>query len=210
MKRVSLAVLALMLLALIGCSKAPEAEMQAAKSAIDAAKAAEAEQYAPASYKVANDTLTAANAAKTEQDSKFALFRSYGKSKDMFVRAQALANKAAAEAEQEKERVKQEVMAMMAQVQAAVDTANAALTKAPKGKDTKAELAMIKNDLDALTPQMAAAKTDFDNGKYLVAKASYESIMAKAKSITDEIAAAAAKKAGAKAAPAPKAAKKGK
>ena len=67
MKRVSLAVLALMLLALIGCSKAPEAEMQAAKSAFDAAKAAEAEQYAPASYKVANDTLTAANAAKTDE-----------------------------------------------------------------------------------------------------------------------------------------------
>ncbi len=197
-KRVSLAVMALMLLALIGCSKAPEAEMQAAKTAMDAAKAAEAELYAPDAYRVANDTLNAANAAKTEQDSKFALFRSYGKSKEMFVRAQALASKAASDAAAEKERVKQEVMGLMTQAKAAVDTAAAALAKAPKGKDTKAELELIKTDLDALTPAMTQAEADFNAGKYLTAKTDYEAIIQKAKGITDEIAAAAAKKAGAK------------
>jgi hypothetical protein len=200
-KRVSLAVLALMLLALIGCSKAPEAEMQAAKTAMDAAKAAEAELYAPDAYRVANDTLNAANAAKTEQDSKFALFRSYGKSKEMFVRAQALSSKASSDAAAEKERVKQEVMALMTQVKAAMDTANIAVEKAPKGKDTKAEIEMIKTDLAALTPLYAQAEADFNAGKYLTAKTEFEQVMQKAKAITDEIAAAAAKKAGAKAAP---------
>ena len=42
-KRVSLALAALFILALIaGCSKAPEAEMQAANQAIEAARTAEA------------------------------------------------------------------------------------------------------------------------------------------------------------------------
>lgn len=201
-KRVSLALAALILLAFIaGCSKAPEAEMQAANQAIDACKTAEAEAYAPAAYRTAMDTLNAANAAKTEQDGKFALFRSYGKSKDMFIKAKDLATAAAAQAETEKEKVKQEVVGLMAGAKAAIDTATAALAKAPKGKDTKAELELIKNDLTALTPAYTDAEADFNAGKYLSARTKIQGVIQKAKSITDEIAAAAAKKAGAKAAP---------
>lgn len=196
-KRVSLALAALFLLALIaGCSKAPEAEMAAASQAIDAARTAEAEAYAPAAWRTAQDTLQAANAAKTEQDGKFALFRSYGKSKDMFVGAQKLANTASAAAETEKEKVKQEVIGLLAQAKAGIDAATAALAKAPKGKDTKAELELIKADLDGLTPAYADAEADFNSGKYLTARTKIQGVIQKAQSITDEIAAAAAKKAG--------------
>jgi hypothetical protein len=198
-KRFSLAEAVLMLLALVaGCSKPPEAEMAAATQGLDAARAAESEQYAPASYRTAMDSLNAAAAEKTTQDGKFALFRSYGKSKEMYIRAKALADKAVADANTEKERVKQEVMGMMANVKTAIDEATAALDKAPKGKDTKAELELIKNDLAALTPGYADAEADFNNGKYLAAKAKFEGVMQKAKSISDEIAAAVAKKKGGK------------
>lgn len=196
-KRVSLALAALFLLALIaGCSKAPEAEMQAANQAIEAARTAEAEAYAPAAWRTAQDTLQAANAAKTEQDGKFALFRSYGKSKEMFVAAQQLANAASAAAETEKEKVKQEVIGLLSQAKAGIDAATAALAKAPKGKDTKAELELIKADLDGLTPAYADAEADFNGGKYLSARTKIQGVIQKAQSITDEIAAAAAKKAG--------------
>lgn len=196
-KRVSLALAALFLLALIaGCSKAPEAEMAAANQAIEAARTAEAEAYAPAAWRTAQDTLQAANAAKTEQDGKFALFRSYGKSKDMFVAAQRLAGAASATAETEKEKVKQEVIGLMEQAKAGIDAATAALAKAPKGKDTKAELELIKADLDGLTPAYADAEADFNSGKYLTARTKMQGVIQKAQSITDEIAAAAAKKAG--------------
>lgn len=195
-KRVTLALLALMLLALVGCSKAPEAEMTAASASFDAARAAEAEAYAPESFRTAQDTLNAAQAAKTEQDGKFALFRSYGKSKEMFVRAQALAEKASTDAASEKERVKAEVMVLMADAKAAIDSAAAAVAKAPKGKDTKAEIELIKGSLDALTPAYTDAEMEFNNGKYLTAKTKFEGVMNQAKSIQDEIAAAVARKAG--------------
>jgi hypothetical protein len=196
-KRVSLALAALFILALIaGCSKAPEAEMQAANQAIEAARTAEAEAYAPAAWRTAQDTLQAANAAKTEQDGKFALFRSYGKSKEMFVAAQQLANAASAAAETEKEKVKQEVIGLLTQAKTGIDAAAAALAKAPKGKDTKAELELIKADLDGLTPAYADAEADFNGGKYLSARTKIQGVIQKAQSITDEIAAAAAKKAG--------------
>jgi hypothetical protein len=199
MKRTLLAVIALGLLAIAGCSKPPEQEMAAAKASVDAARAAEAEQYVPQSFRMVSDSLNAAMAMKTEQDSKFALFRSYGKSKDAFVRAEALGNKVVEEAKTEKEKVHQEVMGMMGNVKAMIDSANTALEKAPKGKDNKADLELIKNDLMGLSTSYTEAETDFNGGKYLTARSKFQSVMQRAQQIMGEIEAAAAKKGGMKA-----------
>ena len=193
-QRVALVLAAFALLVIAGCSKAPEAEMQAASNAINAARSAEAEQYVPNAFRMASDTLNAAMAAKQEQDSKFALFRSYGKSKETFVRAQALAEDATAKAAEEKERVRQEVTNLITEAQTALDAANAAFAKAPKGKGNKAELELIKADLASVAAQFEEAKNDFNAGKYLTAKSKIQAVMQKATSITDEIAAAGMKK----------------
>lgn len=195
-KRVSLSLAALALLLVAGCSKAPVAEMQNSQAAFDAAVAAEVEQYAPEAYRMAKDTLDAAQAAKQEQDSKFALLRSYGKSKEMFVAAQALADKAKTEAIAEKERVKAEVTEMITTAQAEIDKATAALASAPRGKGDKADIELIKGDLASVTTAFAEAKADFDGGKYLTAKAKVEAVITKAQSISAEIEAAKAKKKG--------------
>jgi hypothetical protein len=195
-KRVSIVLAVIALLLVVGCSKPPETEMQNANNAITAAKTAEAEQYAPDAYRVAMDTLNAANAAKTEQDSKFALFRSYGKSKDMYVVSQALAEKAVTEAQAEKEKVRLAVMDMLTKAQADIDAAQKALDKAPRGKGSKADIEMIKADLAGVNAGYAEAKADFDAGKFLVAKGKLETVMSKAQSIVAEIEAAKAKKAG--------------
>jgi hypothetical protein len=194
LKRLSLVFAVLVLMAIAGCSKPPEAEMQASQTAIDQARAAEAEQYVPDVFRIAADTLNAANAAKQEQDSKFALFRSYGKSKEMFIRAKALADNAATEAAAEKERVRVQVEGLITQAQAAIDSANAALAKAPKGKGNKAEIELIKNDLTTLGAQFEEAKNNFTAGKYLVARSKVEAVMQKANGIINEITMAAAKK----------------
>jgi len=194
LKRVSLVLIALALLAIAGCSKPPEAEMQAAQASMDQARAAEAEQYVPDAFRTASDTLNAANAAKQEQDSKFALFRSYGKSKEMFIAAKALADKAATDAAAEKERVRVEVEGLITQAQTAIDNANAALAKAPKGKGNKAEIELIKNDLAGLGAQFEEAKNNYTAGKYLVAKSKVDAVIQKANSIINEIGMAAAKK----------------
>jgi len=190
-------VLAVMALPLIwGCSKPPEVEMQKANTAIQAAMTAEAEEYAPQSLTVARDTLNAAMAMKEEQDGKFALFRSYGKSKAMYVRAEALAQKAATDAAAEKERVRQEVAGMLTNARAALDSAKIALDKAPVGKGNKADIELIKNDLLTINASYDEAKATFDGGKYKAAKAKVEAVMSRTTAIMTEIANAAAKKAG--------------
>ncbi|MCX6813714.1 MAG: hypothetical protein NT078_00580, partial [Candidatus Azambacteria bacterium] len=122
-KRIALVLVALALLAFIGCAKAPEAEMQKATTAMDAARAAEAETYASLAYGTASDTLNAAVAAKQEADGKFALFRSYSKAKALYVAAEALANTAATSAVTEKEKVKAEVTQKLVDVKAVIDAA---------------------------------------------------------------------------------------
>jgi hypothetical protein len=198
-KRLSVIVVAaFVLLTLAGCSKPPEMEMAAANAAFDAARTAEAEQYAPDTYRVAMDSLNSANAMKTEQDAKFALFRSYGKSKELFVKAEAMAKQVAADAAAEKERVKAQVTEMMTQVRTALDAAKTAIDKAPKGKGSKADIEMFKNDLAAAEQGFTDAGADFNAGKYLVAKSKLEAVNQKAAKIQEDIALATAKKTGKK------------
>lgn len=92
--RLSIALLvisAALLLSLGGCSKSPTTEMQAADQAMASARASEADKYASAEFQVALDTLTAAAAARSEQDGKFALFRSYERSRELYTKVPDLA-----------------------------------------------------------------------------------------------------------------------
>jgi hypothetical protein len=196
LKRVAVVCAVFALLIMVSCGKSPDEEMQKANTAIEATRTAEAEDYAPDTYQMAMDTLNAAMAAKEEADGKFALFRSYGKAKELFVRAEALANQAATEAAAEKERVKGEVTNLLTQAKAVLDSADMAVKKAPRGKGTKADIELIKNDLAAATSSYEEAKSDFDSGKYAVAKTKLEVVIQKARSVSEEIAKAAAKKTG--------------
>ena len=182
---ITLAVVVMVLV--VGCSKPPEQEMAAANQALEAAKTAEAQDYAMDAYRVAQDTLNAAMALKREADAKFVLFRNYGKSKAMFVRAQSLANEAATQAAAEKERVRVQVTQMMEQAKALLDSANADLKRAPRGKGSKADIELIKTDLAAAQTQYDDAMADFNNGKYKSAQAKLEAMMAKTNSVIAEI-----------------------
>jgi hypothetical protein len=177
-----------------GCSKAPEVEMQAADQAMQAAMGSDVAQYAPDALRMAEDTLNAAKAAQAEQDNKMALLRSYGATKALYVSAKNLTDQAVAQAEQEKERVRTQVMAMLTQVQTSLDSASAALAKAPTGKDNKAELALIQNDLNSIMGMRTEAQADFDAGRYKAAQTKLETVMSKSQSIIGEIQAAAAKR----------------
>lgn len=197
-KRLSIIVLAgLVLLSLVGCGKPPEAEMQKANASMDAAKAAEAEQYVPDSYRTAMDTLNAAMAEKQQQDSKFALFRSYGKAKGLYIKADSLAAKAASDAAAEKERVKAQVSDMLAQAKAAIDSANAALAKAPRGKGSKADIELMKSDIAGAQTGYDDAMNDFNAGKYLQARTKVQAVVERANKVSADIATAFAKKAAA-------------
>jgi hypothetical protein len=193
--------LALVALPLLwGCSKPPEAEMQKATASMQAARAAEAEQYAPQALTTAQDTLNAAMSLKQEQDSKFALFRSYGKAKAMYMRADVLAQKAATDAAAEKEKVKAQVTEMLTKARTDIDDAKAQVDKAPKGKgaEDKAAIEMMKNEVTAINAAYDEANADFQNGKYLTARTKLEQVETRVQAVVAQVQEAIAKKMGKK------------
>jgi hypothetical protein len=180
---------------IVGCGEAPVEEISGAQDAIERAKAVEAETYAADAYKMAADTLRAALAAKQEADSKFKLLRSYSETERLVTRAEVLANEAASSAHAEKERMRLEITRLMSSAQAVIDSAQAAIQTAPKGKGSKAEIELMKSDLAAAGAALAEAQADFETEKFAPAKARLQAAIDKARRISEEIAAAAAKKA---------------
>lgn len=195
-RTISAVVIALVLAFAAGCSKAPEAEIDATQQALVAAREAEAEEYAPEAYRAAADTLTAALAAKQEQDSKFSMLRSYGDSKELLERAKTLADNAAAEAAAAKEAYALEAAELIAEARTALDNAGAALATAPRGKGSAAEIELIRSDLAGAAALLDEAALDQEAGRYKVAEGKAQSALDKANAIIAEIAAAAARKAG--------------
>ena len=131
-----------------GCAKAPQIEIDAARAALEAAKTAEASEYAPRALAAAQDAISAMDAELTAQQKKFALFRSYKNAKQLIAAAKTAGDQAAQTAAAEKEKARQEATNLIAQakakanavvsqiqnVQTAIQAAIDARTKARGGK----------------------------------------------------------------------------
>ena len=128
--------LVLVLVMLVGCQKPPQADIDAAKAALDGARSAEATDYAPDSLKAAEDSQAQLDAELKVQEQKFALFRSYKKATEIAQATKAAGEKAVADAKAKKEQVKGEAQTLITEAKTALDEAKALLEKAPKGKGT--------------------------------------------------------------------------
>lgn len=157
-------------LGLVGCAKAPQAELDAAKAALDAATSSEANLYVAVKFNEAQDSLNAAKAEIEKQNAAFALTRSYEAAKKTIASATQLATEAQNQATAEKDKVKAEAEAMVTEVQTALTSAKDLLKKAPKGKEGKEALEAIGNELTAAETSVTEATTDLTNGQFLAAK----------------------------------------
>jgi TonB family protein len=128
-------------IAVTGCASPPNADVDAAKAALDVAATNRAGQYAAESLKAAQDARAALDVELSAQEGKW--FKSYDKTKELAIAAKAAGDKAAADAVAGKERAD---AAAANQVAAAAARAKAKMAavriggriKAPiKSKDVK-------------------------------------------------------------------------
>ena len=85
-----------------GCASPPNADVDAAKAALDRAASGRAGQYAPESLKAAQDAQAAVDTELKAQEGKW--FKSYDKTKELAVATKAAGDKAAADAVAGKEK----------------------------------------------------------------------------------------------------------
>jgi len=197
MKRISvLSVLAGVALLSAACAKEPTEALNAATSALAAAKTAAAADYAPAALASAETASAALQAELKAQGEKFSLTRSYTKATELATAAKAAADAAAAEAVTGKEQMKTEATTLVAGVRSAVEAANQALAKAPKGKGSAADLEAMKSDVAGVQTALADMDAAIAGGKYKDAKVKAEAAKATLDKIVADVQAAIVAKKG--------------
>ncbi len=184
---------------LASCAKAPQVEIDAANVAIEAAKTAGADRYVPESFNAASEALKSAVTAVEEQNSKFALFRNYDAAKTTLASVNTLAGKAVEETTAKKAALKAEVTAALAEIATVLASNKELLAKAPKGKEGKAAVEAIGQEIAAVetvSAEVTAGVTNNDD--ILTLSGKIKPAVEKAKAINTELTDVIAKAKGGK------------
>jgi hypothetical protein len=158
MKRLRACIVILLLVGLGSCASPPQAEIDAARKALDAAALdADVITYAPDSLRAAREKLAALEAEVAAQARRSALSRRYEAAKTLAEEAAAMARKAGDEAAAEKRQTAVEAAGLVDEVTAAINAFESKLWAAKRVPRIK--LAVIA-PLQALPGQARAAVAD--------------------------------------------------
>ncbi|HUI93353.1 MAG TPA: hypothetical protein VLX68_13990 [Chitinivibrionales bacterium] len=137
-------------LMMVGCAKEPMQEEAAAKAAVDAAKAAQADKYVASDFMALQASLTSALDDIQAQKKKSPMSRNYEKAKASLVSITAKAAELKAKAAEEMAKVQTELETTLATLTADIAKAKDMLKKPPKAKKAKAQFqAKVKIVADA-------------------------------------------------------------
>lgn len=161
------------------CAQVPQEELDAASAALDSAKTVQADVYFPEEFAALNDSLTVMLQNIETQKSKSA--------KDFKVietNAEAITLKAGELADRvdaRKAEVKTEAETMIADAKALLYEAKALVLKAPKGKEGRAVIEEINNELTVIESSLNDAQGLYDGGS------NYVDVVDKVKAATEEL-----------------------
>lgn len=154
-----------------GCSKPPATEIEAADASIDVATAAEAAEYAPESMQAVSDAKAKLDAELKAQEEKFAWFRSYDDTKTAAEELRAAAEKAEQDAVEGRRVAREEAAQLISDVRTTLDEVKTMLDKAPRGKGSEVDIAVLKGDLAGIETSLVEMEGSFAAEDYLESKA---------------------------------------
>jgi hypothetical protein len=148
-------VLSMMFIA-AGCGSPPQAELDSAQAALDAAKQAQADVYAPDAYTRAKNSLADAR-AKVEQSD-------YEAAKTSAVQAKEQAEQALSLAGTNKQQMMVEAQNIANRVSTGLGDARTALDGAPRGKGADDDLDQLRADLGQAEASLSGARNSLNGG----------------------------------------------
>jgi hypothetical protein len=175
------------LLFLPGCAEPPHKEMNQAQGAIDTARAAGADRYAPEEYEAAEAALVRSYAAVDDRDYRLAL--------NYAIDARERAQESARLAADQKSRVRSRVDETLRRADAMLADANSRLEQAQQAKVPARELAPTLKTIAALDAQLVAVRASIQRDQLLEAQASLDELLASRKMATSGMDAATAARA---------------
>lgn len=187
MLRINSVVLCALLLTLAGCAEQPSEELEAARKAVEDARAAGADVYAGSEFRNASSALKEAEAEITVQDESFALGRSYDKAIELLSTASTQAETATSATAINKTKVKGRAEADKTEAEAALKQAEASLTKAPRGKGSQADVAALEADVASAQASISEAEQNYQAGRYKEALDGFTSAKSRSEGVHNEI-----------------------
>jgi len=175
----------LMVAVLSSCGKKPQAEIDAANAAIEAAKTAEAAVYVPAEFTALQDSLNNVMADITAQESK--LFKNFGSAKEKLAGILTLADQVTANAGTKKEETKAEVANLLESIKTVIEENGKLIPKLPRGKEGAAVIEQIKADVATVDTAVVEAQGLFDNGSFMDAFNKIKAAKEKADGLNTEV-----------------------
>jgi hypothetical protein len=164
-----------LLLLISGCAKPPTLEIDAAKAAIQAAKAAEADVYAASEFGAAQKALADAEAKVTGKE--------YELAKTAAIQAKEKADAAKSAAGPEKAKAKAGAEEALTQAKAEVAGVMEQIANAPK----KADLGTLKSDLEQVEQGISEADAAYNREDYKGAASKAEIIQRNAAGIGESV-----------------------
>lgn len=173
------------LLLMSGCAQPPAEQLAAAQTAVDAAKAAGATDYAKDDFVKLEQQLALAKEKLAEQEKTLSIFRSYTEADKMLVKLVETSGQVAAKAAQHKAAAKTAVLALEKEAQQAVASAKNLMGKALTGKE-RAVLEAIKEDIAELESSFSAVHQLIEMGDYFGAEVQAKAVKEKGAVVSGE------------------------
>ena len=173
---------------LMACAEKPIQGTDSALQALQAAKQAGAEKYAPESLRVAEDEYQKAQEEIAAQDDSFVITRNYDTANAILVNVVADAEKAKTEAIASRQLVKTEAEGAVVLAKTSLEEAKNQLAQAPTGKGTQADLQALRGDLQAAETTFAEIEAIMAMEDYIGVKAKAESVQALAARVNEQVA----------------------
>ena len=193
MRNKNIALLGIAVLALTlatGCAKPPQVEIDALRSSLSGVEA-DASKYASDSWNAAQQAVNAVAAETEAQANKFALFRSYTKTKELIAAANQSITAAQTAAAEGKAAAMNAANEALAAAKTALETANTTMADLAKcrrqPKDFKKDMELMKGNYDGLAAQVASVEGAIASEDYLGAKAQAESLKASVDTLVTDL-----------------------
>jgi len=169
----------------VGCSKLPQAEIDAAKTSLEQAKTAQADIYLVDEFFGIQDSLNAIIVAAEAEKSK--MFGNYKEVKAKLEVVTAQSTELVAKTETRKEEIKNDLATAQLEISTLQQENNQLLEIAPKGKEGKEALDAIRADIEGINTSVSDVPVLIESGDLLNAQTKVKAAQEKAAAINAEL-----------------------
>jgi hypothetical protein len=152
---------------LVSCEKAPQAEIDQVKAAVDSARVAGAAIYQAESLSALEDSLSSILVEIEEESGK--MLPSFDEIKTELEAVKSYAYQVVQQTETKKVEVSQEVETIVTEVKTLVEENKELVAKAPKGKEGKEALEQINTEIATIETSLGEIETLVGSGELIAA-----------------------------------------